>query len=172
MCRYGRGLSALGGVWVWPDDVVEMAGSRCVVALLVAGLVIAACSDPVAEETTASSAPVSTAVAATTTTTLVPPPRLVVEAPDPTEPPVVGLSWVRSSVEFDRDRRFWLGVQGDEFVLLSWSWPIADLMVQRSPDGLAWSEPTALEGLPLMASLVEVWRWGGGVSASAGGLAL
>lgn len=147
-----------------------MAGFRCGVTLLVVGLVIAACSDLVVEETTGPSPPVSTAVAATTTTTLAPPPRLIVEALDPTEPPVAGLSWIRSSVEFDRDRRFWLGVQGDEFVLLSWGWPIADLMVQRSPDGLVWSEPTPLEGLPLMASLVEAWRRDGGISASAAGL--
>ena len=160
---------------------------RTVVMPVLALLLIGACtsSEPSSSytldvpsttaQTTTSSAPPRVGPSSTTTSTIAPaalqpPPPVVIELLEPTGPVSPVLVWNRSTVEFDRDLRYWLGVVGDEFVLLSWDWPVAGLAVQRSPDGLSWSAPMPLEGVPATASPVEMWRWDKGISGSSVGM--
>jgi len=103
------------------------------------------------------------------TTSLALPPPLVVVPLVPTVYEGEAHMWVRAEAWFDRDRQYWLGVLGDEFVLLSWRWPGFDVAIQRSTNGVDWSGPVALTGLPLDAA-PEMWSGERGISASPGGL--
>jgi hypothetical protein len=123
-----------------------------------------------ATTTTTLSATTSTALS-TTTSTMALPPVAVTEQLDPTTLAGDGPVWTRSGYEFDRRRSYWLGVQRDEFVLLSWRWPRFVLTVQRSPDGLSWSDPVESTGLPSPGQ-PEHWlpEPGSAISASSAGL--
>lgn len=78
--------------------------------------------------------------------------------------------WVRSTTELERDRSYWLDTMGGGFVLLSWDWPVANFRVQFSPDGLGWTEPAMLHGLPSTAVLADAWDPQASVSVSSIGL--
>lgn len=164
----------------------DMSVTRRVRAFLVTTAVIAAvtaCSDdptvttsPVAPVTTATIAPATTVTTTTATTTAtattitVPPatsttaplPEIVIEQLDPTPADGDGPVWIRSDDTYDRGRHYWLGAQGDGFVLLSWRWPAFDLAAQRSVDGIDWTSAAAVTGLPPSA---EPWYWWHGLDS-------
>ena len=94
---------------------------------------------------------------------------MIVEPLEPTVYEDEDLVWVRSDAQFDRDRQYWLGVHGEEFVLFSWRWPGFGPAIQRSTNGFDWSGPVALTGLPPDADPV-MWRSERGISASPIGL--
>lgn len=107
---------------------------------------------------TTSTAPPSTVATTHTPTapTPPPPPGIEIEQLQPTPAEGDGPAWVRSDFSGDRGRQHWLGTLGTELVLLSWRWPAFDLAVQWSADGLSWTEPTPINGLPPGA---EPWNW-------------
>lgn len=107
---------------------------------------------------TTSTVPPSTVATTHTPTapTPPPPPGIEIEQLQPTPAEGDGPAWVRSDFSGDRGRQHWLGTLGTELVLLSWRWPAFDLAVQWSADGLSWTEPTPINGLPPGA---EPWNW-------------
>jgi len=83
-----------------------------------------------------------------TTTTLALPPVNAVVPLGPTPYDGGALVWVRADAQFDRNREQWLGVAGDEFVVLSWGSTVGTMTLRRSSDGVAWSDPVPVVGLP------------------------
>lgn len=83
-----------------------------------------------------------------TTTTVVLPPVGAVVPLDPTDYDGEVPVWVRADAQFDRNREHWLGVVGDEFVVLSWGSTVGTMTVRHSSDGVVWSDPVAVVGLP------------------------
>jgi hypothetical protein len=122
----------------------------------------------VATSTTVPESSTTTLPRPTTTSLVLPPPAVVVPL-DPTLYEGEEQVWVRAQARFDRDRQYWLGVHGDEFVLFSWRWSGLDPAIQRSENGVDWSGPDALTGLPIDAD-PDMWRWERGISASPIGL--
>jgi len=99
--------------------------------------------------TTTTTVPESTTTRSrSTTTTLALPPVEPVVPLDPTDYDGDTLVWVRAEAQFDRAREHWLGVVGDEFVVLSWRNTLSTMTVRRSADGVVWSEPVPAVGLP------------------------
>ena len=137
---------------------------RSLIVVLVASLVVSACSVSESESqtpstsiddrtssstSTTSSVPVtSTSPPSLSSTTTVYVPDLVVVPVAPTGSAAPVLVWERSDFAADRDRWHWLGVRGDEFVVISERFPGLDRTIQTSLDGITWSEPQAVTGIP------------------------
>ena len=113
--------------------------------------------------------PLTVTSSSSTSTTSVPQPRVQPEVVALEALPYVGSppAWVRGGVELGRDRSHLLGRAGDVFLVVSSRWDgRGPHLVRTSVDGVVWSEPVEMAGIPADGEL------GGLAGGATGAMAL